>query len=105
MEPEEKNSYLFYLIGAIIVLGFIASLALPIRALEHRTSDTSPFAGHFVPPLVISRQQADVADGWRRQGRVATSLITYLFPLASFVFLLVARHWLPYSMRNRHQHL
>ena len=51
MESEEKNSHLFYLIIALIVLGFIASLAFPINAQEHRPNDTSRFAGHFVPSL------------------------------------------------------
>ena len=49
MESEEKNSRLFYLIIALIVLGFIASLAFPIKAQEHKLTDTSRFAGHFVP--------------------------------------------------------
>ena len=45
MESGENNSHLFYL----IVLGFIASLAFPIKAQEHKLTDTSRFAGHFVP--------------------------------------------------------
>ena len=49
MESEEKNSRLFCLIIALIVLGFIASLAFPINAQEHKPSDTSRIAGHFVP--------------------------------------------------------
>ena len=32
MESEQKNSYLFYLIITLILLGFIASLALPLKA-------------------------------------------------------------------------
>ena len=47
MESEEKNSRLFYLIIALIVLGFIASLAFPINAQEHKPSDR--FAEQFVP--------------------------------------------------------
>jgi hypothetical protein len=39
MESEQKNSYLFYLIITLILLGFIASLALPLKAQEHRLSD------------------------------------------------------------------
>jgi hypothetical protein len=54
MESEEKNSRLFYLIIALIVLGFIASLAFPISAQEHKPSDTSRFSGHFVPATVNS---------------------------------------------------
>jgi hypothetical protein len=49
MESEEENSRIFYLIIALIVLGFIASLAFPINAQEHKLSETSRFAGHFVP--------------------------------------------------------
>jgi hypothetical protein len=55
MESEEKNSRLFYLIIALIVLGFIVSLALPINAQEHKPNDTSRFAGHFVPATHNSR--------------------------------------------------
>jgi len=51
MEREEKNSRLFYLIIALIVLGFIASLAFPVNAQHHKPSDTSRFAGHFVPAI------------------------------------------------------
>ena len=32
MESEHKNSYLFYFIVTLILLGFIASLALPLKA-------------------------------------------------------------------------
>jgi hypothetical protein len=39
MESEQKNSYLFYFIITLILLGFIASLALPLKAQEHRLSD------------------------------------------------------------------
>jgi hypothetical protein len=39
MESEHKNSYLFYFIITLILLGFIASLALPLKAQEHRLSD------------------------------------------------------------------
>ena len=49
MESEEKNSRLFYLIIALIVLGFIASLAFPINAQEHKPNEANRFAGHFVP--------------------------------------------------------
>jgi hypothetical protein len=49
MESEEKNSHLFYLIIALIVLGFIVSLALPINAQEHKLRNASHFAGDFVP--------------------------------------------------------
>jgi hypothetical protein len=49
MESEEKNSYLFYLIVALIVLGFIASLAFPINAQENKLRDVSRFARDFVP--------------------------------------------------------
>jgi hypothetical protein len=41
MENEEKNPYLFYFIIALIVLGFIASLALPLNAQEHKLRDAS----------------------------------------------------------------
>jgi hypothetical protein len=41
VENEEKNSRLFYLIIALIVLGFIASLAFPINAQEHKLGDAS----------------------------------------------------------------
>jgi hypothetical protein len=49
MESKERSSHLFYLIIALIFLGFIASLAFPINAQEHKLSETSRFAGHFVP--------------------------------------------------------
>lgn len=49
MESKDKSSRLFYLVIALIVLGFIASLAFPINAQEHKLSDTSRFAGDFVP--------------------------------------------------------
>jgi len=39
MESEQKNSYLFYLIITLILLGFIASLALPLKDHDHRLSD------------------------------------------------------------------
>jgi hypothetical protein len=55
MESKEKSSHLFYLIIALIVLGFIASLAFPISAHEHKLTDTSRFAGHFVPATDNSR--------------------------------------------------
>jgi hypothetical protein len=49
MESEEKNSHLFYLIIALIVLGFIASLAFPLNAREHNLTDASHFnAGDFI---------------------------------------------------------
>jgi hypothetical protein len=43
MENKEKNSNLFYLIAALIVLGFIASLAFPLDAQVHKLRA----AGHF----------------------------------------------------------
>jgi hypothetical protein len=55
MESEVKNSRLFFLIIALIVLGFIASLAFPINTQKHKLSDTSHFAGHFVPTTDNSR--------------------------------------------------
>jgi hypothetical protein len=58
MESDQKNSHLFYLIIALIVLGFIASLAFPIKAQEHKLTDTSRFAGHFVPATDNSRPAA-----------------------------------------------
>jgi len=49
-ENEEKNSRLFYVIIALIVLGFIASLAFPINAQEHKLGDAGGLkAGGFVP--------------------------------------------------------
>ena len=52
MGNEEKNSQLFYLIIALIVLGFIASLAFPLNAQEHKLRDVSHFnAGGFVPAI------------------------------------------------------
>jgi hypothetical protein len=57
MENEEKNSHLFYLIITLIVLGFIASLAFPLKAQEHKLRDASYLnAGDFSindnpPPL------------------------------------------------------
>jgi hypothetical protein len=49
MESKEKNSHLFYLMIALIVLGFIISLAFPINGQDHKLTDTSHFAEHFVP--------------------------------------------------------
>jgi hypothetical protein len=50
MESEEKNSHLFHLIIALIILGFIASLAFPINAHEHKLRNASHVnAGEFVP--------------------------------------------------------
>jgi hypothetical protein len=49
MENEEKNPYLFYFIIALIVLGFIASLAFPLNAQEHKLRDASD-AGDFPAP-------------------------------------------------------
>ncbi len=50
MESEEKSSHLFYLIIALIILGFMASLAFPLNAQEHKLRDVSQFnAGGFVP--------------------------------------------------------
>jgi hypothetical protein len=49
MENEEKNPYLFYFIIALIVLGFIASLAFPLNAQEHKLRDASD-AGDFPVP-------------------------------------------------------
>jgi len=43
MESEQKNPYLFYFIITLILLGFIASLALPLKAQEHRLSDAGLF--------------------------------------------------------------
>jgi hypothetical protein len=43
MESEPKNSYLFYFIITLILLGFIASLALPLKAQEHRLSNAGLF--------------------------------------------------------------
>jgi len=52
MESQEKSSQLFYLIIAVIILGFMASLAFPISAQEHKLSDASHFnAGDFVPAI------------------------------------------------------
>jgi hypothetical protein len=42
MESEQKNSYLFYFIITLILLGFIASL-LPLKAKEYRLSDAGLF--------------------------------------------------------------
>jgi hypothetical protein len=42
MESEQKNSYLFYFIITLILLGFIASL-LPLKAQEYRLSDAGLF--------------------------------------------------------------
>jgi hypothetical protein len=44
MESEQKNAYLFYFIITLILLGFIASLALPLKAQEHRAVSIG-FAG------------------------------------------------------------
>ena len=41
MKNEEKNSHLFYLIIALIILGFIASLAFPLSAKDHNRSSSS----------------------------------------------------------------
>ena len=41
MKNEEKNSNLFYLIIALIILGFIASLAFPLSAKDHNWSSNS----------------------------------------------------------------
>jgi hypothetical protein len=49
MESKKRGSHLFYLIIALIFLGFIASLAFPINAQEQKPTDTSRFAEHFVP--------------------------------------------------------
>jgi len=49
MESEEKSARLFYLIIAVIILGFIASLAFPINAQEHKLRGASHFAEDFVP--------------------------------------------------------
>ena len=52
MESQEKSSQLFYLIIAVIILGFMASLAFPISAREHKMSDGSHFnVGDFVPAI------------------------------------------------------
>ena len=52
MESQEKSSQLFYLIIAVIILGFMASLAFPISAREHKLSDGSHFnVGDFVPTI------------------------------------------------------
>jgi hypothetical protein len=42
VESDQKNSYLFYFIITLILLGFIASL-LPLKAQEYRLSDSGPF--------------------------------------------------------------
>jgi hypothetical protein len=49
MESEEKNSQLFYLIIALIILGFLASLAFPVSAQEHKLRNANHFARDFVP--------------------------------------------------------
>jgi hypothetical protein len=49
MESEEKNSQLFYLIIALIILGFLASLAFPVNAQEHKLRNANHFVGDFVP--------------------------------------------------------
>jgi hypothetical protein len=49
MESEQKNSYLFYLIITVIVLGFIASLALPLKAEEHHLSDAGLLTARDIP--------------------------------------------------------
>jgi hypothetical protein len=52
VEIPEKSSRLFYFIIALIVLGFMASLAFPISAQEHILRDASHFnAGDFVPTI------------------------------------------------------
>lgn len=49
MESEQKNSYLFYLIITDIVLGFIASLALPLKAEQHHLSDAGLLNARDIP--------------------------------------------------------
>jgi hypothetical protein len=49
MESKENNSRLFYLTIALIVLGFIASLAFPINAQERRLRDAKRFSADFIP--------------------------------------------------------
>ena len=40
MESGAKNAHLFYLVIALIVLGFVASLAFPLKA--HKLSSSKP---------------------------------------------------------------
>jgi hypothetical protein len=42
MESGKKNSHFFYIIIALIVLGFIASLAFPLKAQERKLSAPDP---------------------------------------------------------------
>jgi hypothetical protein len=72
MESEHKNSYLFYFIITLIVLGFIASLALPLKAQEHRLRD----AGLFTPRDTITDNLPLPATATGTADRSATGALT-----------------------------
>jgi hypothetical protein len=54
MESEGKNSHLFYLIIALIVLGFVASLAFPLKPPKLSSSKPS-----------LSYSSANGSAAWR----------------------------------------
>jgi hypothetical protein len=65
MESEQKNPYLFYFIITLILLGFIASLALPLKAQEHRLSDAGLFTARdtVTDNLPLPATATGTADG------------------------------------------
>jgi hypothetical protein len=64
MESDQKNPYLFYFIITLILLGFIASLALPLKAQEHRLSDAGLFTARdtVTDNLPLSATATGTAD-------------------------------------------
>jgi hypothetical protein len=54
VESEEKNSHLFYAMIVIIVLGFVASLAFPLKAPKLSSSKPS-----------LSYSSANGSAAWR----------------------------------------
>jgi hypothetical protein len=69
MESEQKNSYPFYFIITLILLGFIASLAFPLKAQEHRLSD----AGQFAPRDTVTDNLPFLATATGTSDRSATA--------------------------------